>query len=273
MFYNSLLPVEQQFLINAIRFETSHLKSTTVKQNALTQLNRISNNVAKRVADALGLPAPAPDPTFYHNNVTAGISIFNQTLPTIATLRVGILASVASPDSVKQAQDLKERLGREKLVVTVVGERMADGVEQTYSAADATGFDAVVVAPGTEKLFGPGAAPSPLFPAGRPSQILLDGYRWGKPVGGLGSGAQALNATGVPSTPGVYAGSDAEKFVASLEEGLAKFKVSDGCRHGSGFQRQTLTRRSLPIVSRSTLSKRRLGHEYPVDDNGGSTPR
>ncbi|KAK0738417.1 catalase 3 precursor [Schizothecium vesticola] len=227
LFYNSLLPVEQQFLINAIRFETSHLKSTTVKQNALTQLNRISNDVAKRVADALGLPAPAPDPTFYHSNVTAGISIFNQTLPTIATLRVGILASVASPDSVNQAQDLKKRLGREKLVVTVVGERMADGVEQTYSAADATGFDAVVVAPGAEKLFGPGAAPSPLFPAGRPSQILLDGYRWGKPVGGLGSGAQALNATGVPSTPGVYADSDAEKFVAGLEEGLAKFKFTD----------------------------------------------
>lgn len=236
MFYNSLLPVEQQFLINAIRFEASHVKSTTVKQNVLTQLNRISNDVAKRVADALGLPAPAPDPTFYNNNVTAGISIFNQTLPTIATLRVGILASVASPDSIQQAQALKERLGKEKVVATVVGERMAEGVEQTYSAADATGFDAVVVAPGAEKLFGPGAAPSPLFPAGRPGQILLDGYRWGKPVGGLGSGAQALNATGVPSTPGVYADSDSEKFVSVLEEGLAKFKVSNCWRRDPGLR-------------------------------------
>lgn len=236
MFYNSLLPVEQQFLINAIRFEASHVKSTTVKQNVLTQLNRISNDVAKRVADALGLPAPAPDPTFYNNNVTAGISIFNQTLPTIATLHVGILASVASPDSIQQAQALKERLGKEKVVATVVGERMAEGVEQTYSAADATGFDAVVVAPGAEKLFGPGAAPSPLFPAGRPGQILLDGYRWGKPVGGLGSGAQALNATGVPSTPGVYADSDSEKFVSGLEEGLAKFKVSNCWRRNPGLR-------------------------------------
>ncbi|KAJ4304333.1 hypothetical protein N0V88_001946 [Collariella sp. IMI 366227] len=43
LFYNSLTPVEQQFLINAIRFETSHVKSATVKQNVLTQLNRFTD--------------------------------------------------------------------------------------------------------------------------------------------------------------------------------------------------------------------------------------
>ena len=210
-----------------------------MKQNVLTQLNRVSNDIAKRVAEALGLPVPAPEPTFYHSNVTAGISIFNQTLPKIDALRVGILASVASPESVKQAKDLKERLGKEKLFVTIVGEKMAEGIEQTYSAADATAFDAIVVVPGAEGLFGPAAKPSPLFPAGRPSQILLDGYRWGKPVGGVGSGAKALNATGVPSTPGVYSDSDAANFVGSLEEGLAKFKVSGRCSRGSSSARLT----------------------------------
>lgn len=54
LFYNSLLPVEQQFLINAIRFETSHLQSAEVKKNVLLQLNRISNDIAVRVATALG---------------------------------------------------------------------------------------------------------------------------------------------------------------------------------------------------------------------------
>src|ERR1700761_4696335 len=44
LFFNSILPQEQQFLINAIRFETSHLKSSVVKKNVLTQLNRISND-------------------------------------------------------------------------------------------------------------------------------------------------------------------------------------------------------------------------------------
>ena len=222
LFYNSLTPVEQQFVVNAIRFETSHLKSELVKQNVLTQLNRVSNDVAKRVAAALGMTAPAPDETFYHNNVTAGISIVNQTLPTIKTLQVGILASTQSLD---QAASLKERLTKDGLVVTVVGETLANGIDQTYLAADATGFDGIVVAPGAEDLFS-AKNTSPLYPMGRPGQILLDGYRWGKPVGAVGSASKALEATGVPLTPGVFAGDDVEKFVQGFEEGLATFRVS-----------------------------------------------
>lgn len=225
LFYNSLTPVEQQFLINAIRFEASHVRSPVVKQNVITQLNRISNDIAKRVASALGMEAPAPDTTYYHDNKTAGISIFNNTLPTIATLRVGILASTESASSVQQAVALKERLASDKLIVTVVGEMLVDGVDQTYSAADATVFDGIIVVPGAEGLFKPGKT-SAFYPTGRPGQILLDGYRWGKPVGGLGSGSDALDSTAVPSTPGVFTGDDTDKFVQEFEEGLSRFKVS-----------------------------------------------
>ncbi|KAH8156162.1 hypothetical protein CIB48_g12086 [Xylaria polymorpha] len=135
LFYNSLEPVEQQFLINAIRFETSHLQSTAVKENVLQQLNKISNDVAVRVAAALGLDAPKPDPTFYHDNTTAGISITNTTLPTVATLK---------------AKQLKEGLTASGLVPTIVAERLASGVDKTYSAADATDFDAVVIVSGAD---------------------------------------------------------------------------------------------------------------------------
>src|SRR5258708_2704531 len=58
--FNSLVPQEQQFLINAIRFETAHLKSDTVKKNVLKQLNKIHNGLAKQVSEVLGLEAPAP---------------------------------------------------------------------------------------------------------------------------------------------------------------------------------------------------------------------
>ncbi|KAK0646452.1 catalase-like domain-containing protein [Cercophora newfieldiana] len=223
LFFNSLTPVEQQFLINAIRFEASHVKSETVRRNVLTQLNRVSNDVARRVAEALGMEAPAPDETFYHNNVTQGISIFNNTLPTIATLRVGVLASAKT---LEQAKELKERLEKEKLMVTVVGEFLAEGVDQTYSSADATGFDGIVVVPGAEGLFDKDSS-SPLFPTGRPGQVLLDGYRWGKPVGGIGAAAVALEKAGVPETEGVFKAEDVESFVEGFEQGLARFKFTD----------------------------------------------
>ena len=38
LFFNSLTSVEQQFVVNAMRFETSQLTSDIVKQNVLIQL-------------------------------------------------------------------------------------------------------------------------------------------------------------------------------------------------------------------------------------------
>jgi catalase len=226
LFYNSLLPAEQQFLVNAMRFEASHLTSDTVKKNVLTQLNRVSNDVAKRVALALGLEAPQPDPTYYNNNSSSHISIFNSSLPVIATLRVGVLASVDNQASMTSAAALKKRLEQDGLVVTVVGERLADGVGQTYSVADATGFDGVVVADGAQKLFDAKTS-STLYPTGRPGQILLDGYRWGKPVGALGNAKAALKSVGIGAAAGVYEAKDVNGLVGGFEKGLATFKFVD----------------------------------------------
>ncbi|KAK4106445.1 heme-dependent catalase [Parathielavia hyrcaniae] len=235
LFYNSLTPVEQQFLVNAMRFETSHLTSAAVKRRVLAQLNRVSHDVAARVAQALGMDAPAPDPTFYHDNVTAGISIFGGggnnaiLLPTIRTLRVGVLASAGSDAAMRAAAQLRERLVADGVVVAVVGETLAQGVDQTYSAADATGFDGVVVVEGAEGLFGDGreATGSALFPAGRPGQVLLDAYRWGKPVAALGRGGKALQSVGVPvKGEGVFVEKEVEELVTGLEGGLARFRVS-----------------------------------------------
>jgi catalase len=227
LFYNSLIPVEQQFLINAIRFETSHLQSAVVKSNVITQLNRVDNDLAKRVAEVIGVEAPAPDPTFYNNNSTAFVSIFNKTLPTIATLKVGVLASVSSPDSLTQAAALSEAFSSAGVSVIVVGETLATGVNQTYSAADATGFDGIIVATGAQSLFTNGSS-STFFPADRPLQILEDGYRWGKPIGALSTSTSVLRLAGINTTPGVFenAGSDIASF-ATFEGGLAAFRFID----------------------------------------------
>ncbi|KAF4472157.1 catalase B precursor [Fusarium albosuccineum] len=226
LFYNSLTKVEQQFLINAIRFETSQLKSEDVKKNVLRQLNKISNDIAVRVARALGIEAPDADSTYYHNNKTAGISIFGTKLPSIATLTVGVLASTNSENSIQQAKALKEALAEEKVTVTIVGEVLDDDVELTYSAAEAIGFDGIVVASGAESLFD-GKKKSTLFPPGRPAQIVVDGYHWGKPVGFIGSARTAAKAAGVGKGDGVYLASDVNAIVENLKDGLATFRFTD----------------------------------------------
>ncbi|KAI1777933.1 CATB protein [Hypoxylon cercidicola] len=236
LFYNSLTPAEQQFLINAIRFETSHLQSATVKENVLTQLNRVSNDIAVRVATALGLEAPAPDDTYYHDNTTVGISITNDTLPTVATLTVGILATTKNSNgtsAMSQAATLKERLTAEGLVPTVVAESLVAGVDKTYSAADATDFDAVIVTSGADAagLFALSASSgiSPLYPPLRPLQIASSAFLFGKPVayfGGATPGA-ALQAAGLdPTADGMYASADIDALTAGVVDGLKTYKFT-----------------------------------------------
>ncbi|KUJ07645.1 catalase-domain-containing protein [Mollisia scopiformis] len=226
LFFNSLIPVEQQFLINAMRFEVSHIQSAIVKANVIIQLNRVSNDLAKRVAEVIGVAAPAPDPMFYNNNSTKFVTIFGNPLLTIATLNVGVLASIKSSDSLSQAASLAQSFQGAGVNVIVVGEILQAGVNQTYSAADATGFDGIIVASGAESLFTNGSS-STFFPADRPLQILTDGYRWGKPVGALGNASSVLKLAGATTTPGVFTGVDVGSFVTSFEGGLKTFKFID----------------------------------------------
>ncbi|CAM1505462.1 Fc.00g110990.m01.CDS01 [Cosmosporella sp. VM-42] len=226
LFYNSLKPIEQQFIIDAIRFETSHLLSEEVKTNVLKQLNKISHDIAVRVSAVLGMEAPAADTTYYHDNTTAGLSIFGVKLPSIATLTVGVLATTKSDRSLKQAKALKEAFAAEKVIVTIVAETLADGVDQTYSAAEAIGFDGIIAADGIDSLFD-AKKKSPFFPLGRPAQILTDGYNWGKPVGFLGSGKAAIKASGVVVGEGVYQTNDVGTMVKKFKDGLATFKFTD----------------------------------------------
>ncbi|KAH6998613.1 catalase-like domain-containing protein [Ilyonectria sp. MPI-CAGE-AT-0026] len=224
LFYNSLTKAEQQFLINAIRFETSHLLSEDVKKNVLTQLNKISHDIAVRVSKALGIEAPAADSTYYHDNTTTGVSIFGTKLPTIATLTVGILASTDSDKSIQQAKSLKTSLEALDLVVTIVGQVLTGDVGATYSAAEAVGFDAIVVVAGAEGVF---TTKSTLYPLGRPAQIVTDGYNWGKPVGFLGSAQSVAQIASVNKGDGVYFETNVGAIVDDLKDGLATFKFTD----------------------------------------------
>ncbi|OZJ05587.1 hypothetical protein BZG36_01728, partial [Bifiguratus adelaidae] len=129
-----------------------------------------------RVAQVLvDVTVPPPNPTYYNNNVTCGLSVFSG-VPTIVGLNFGILASVYSQESMTQAAALAKQFSELGLFVNVVGETLMPGVNLTYSAADAVDFDGVVIASGAENIFLNGT--SPLYPLGRPLEILKNAYQW-----------------------------------------------------------------------------------------------
>lgn len=239
LFWNSLVDAEKQFVVDAMRFETSNVKSSVVRNNVIIQLNRISNDLAKRVAQAIGVDAPKPDNSYYHDNTTAHIGAFGEKLSKLDGLKVGLLATVEKKGSIAQGAKLQSALSGAGVDVVVVAERMADDVDQTYSASDAVQFDFVVVADGAEGLFGSksftaepnqkASGASSSYPAGRPLDILLDAFRFGKPVGALGKGSGALKAGQISSgRKGVYtASAPGDAFAKDIKEGLKIFKFLD----------------------------------------------
>ncbi|QSZ29020.1 hypothetical protein DSL72_003530 [Monilinia vaccinii-corymbosi] len=224
LFYNSLIPVEQQFLINAIRFEMSQLTSSVVKSNVLIQLNRVSHDLATRVASVLNLSVPAADDTYYNDNKTSFITIFGEKLPTIATLNVGVLVTVKDSTSLAQAASLAQAFSTSGVNVKVIGEVLTTGVDATYSTSDATLFDGIIVADGAQTLFVNGTV-STYFPTNRPRQILSDAFNWGKPIGALGGAKTALAVAHIYGGPGVYSNTvDVNAFVTQFEAGLKTFR-------------------------------------------------
>jgi catalase len=217
-----------------------------MQNNVLIQLNRVSHDVAVRVAEALDMTPPEADETYYHDNTTIGVSPSNSGAPLLRIdgFKVGLLTSKSS--SGEAAKALKAALEDHNVALVTVAEHLGAG-DQTYSATSAVAFDAIIVDGSAEELFAPVGslansnttmsgnqttkARSTLYPAGRPLQILQDGYQWGKPVGVLGSGSTAFGAAGIEAgTPGVYAfgnSTDMSAVVEKLVEGLRTFKFLD----------------------------------------------
>jgi len=228
LFWNSLSKAEQQMVVNGARFELSNVKSKNVQARAIAQFNRISNDLATRIALVVGQPAPKPDPKYYHNNKTADVAVFGEPLPSIATLNIGILATIGSKSSLAQAAEIAAAFKAKGANPTVIAETLVDGVGATYSGADAVLFDGIIVTDGTKNLF---RAKSTLFPAGRPAQIVRDAYNYGKPVGSVGVGRAGLVAAAVVTdATGVYVTdrfSMDSSFVSDFERGLKTFKFLD----------------------------------------------
>lgn len=133
-----------------------------------------------------------------------------------------------------QAKQLKEGLTASGLVPTIVAERLASGVDKTYSAADATDFDAVVIVSGADAA---GVfdltrnSLSPLYPPMRPLQIASSAYLFGKPVAYFGgaSPSQLLQSAGFTASAtnaGVFVSGDLDQMVKSIEDGLKTFKFT-----------------------------------------------
>ena len=166
LFYNSQTPVEQAHIAAAFRFELSKVTVGAIRERVVSMLRNASEDLAKKVAEGLGMELPAAMPHAMENapapEVQKSPALSLMARPGeagIVTRLVAILvAPGVEPDSV---WDIAEALQAEGAVVRLVGPRIgvipaSDGtcLDADTSLENAPGhlFDAVALPQGVDAI-------------------------------------------------------------------------------------------------------------------------
>ncbi len=205
LFWNSQTPYEKAHIIRAFRFELTKVQVPAIRERTVAMLRNVSDELAKPVADALGLELPRPMPRVMEppkTEVRQSPALSLTTRPGDGSIRGRRIAILVAPgidgESVATAQTA---LTEAEAVVRLVAARLGpvetaegDTVEPdgTLETMPSVLFDAVVVPNGAK-------AATTLAALGHAREFLRDQYRHCKPILLMGAGAELATAAGVPT--------------------------------------------------------------------------
>jgi catalase len=206
LFYNSQTEVEKRHIADAFSFELGKVKRIEIRRNVLKMIRIVNKNLAKYVADILGLPVPdgipknmqhRPDasPEEYETifvkptlQESPALSILkNQKKDNIRTRRIAILCN----DGVdgEEVYRLKKTLLQEGAFVRVVAKHFGTltdrngkevNVDDTVLTTSSVLFDATIVPNGSSEMFETMTSDS------RYKEFIRDTYKHYKPLAGNG---------------------------------------------------------------------------------------
>ena len=205
LFWESQSAVEKRHLIGAYRFELTKVQVTAVRERVVSQLRNVSDELAKAVADGLGMELPEPMPKVLTRAPRAEVKS-SPTLSLLArpgslgikTRRIAIL--VADGVDGEAASAMHKALAAENAVPRFLGIKLgvvessngdALEVEVSLETAPAVVWDAMIVPDGE-------AATRALLQSGHAREFLKDQYRHCKPILLMGSAAALLDGAGIP---------------------------------------------------------------------------
>jgi catalase len=196
LFWNSLSAVEKEHLVKAAHFELGKVKEKEVKQVMLDRFNHVDHELAERIAQGLGMPAPAEAATQNHGQKSPALSQEN-TAKTVKGRKVAILAA----DGVDGAQlmALKQSLSAMEIESEIVSKfggmiSSTDGqeveVQQTFLTSASVLFDAIYVPGGTKSI-------DTLKMDEEVLNFINEAFRHYKPIAASGEGVSLLMQSGL----------------------------------------------------------------------------
>ena len=218
LFWHSNLPEEQAHIASSFTFELSKVALDHVRQRMVGNLRNVDEDLAKRVADAIGMALPAKNPAAREPiamKPSPALSIVGNMKEILDGRVVGILyadgSDGAAIDKVKAA--VEKAGGSVKLVAPKVGgAKLADGkvrkADGQLAGTPSALFDAVALV-----LSADGAAQ--LTKEGAAVQFVMDAFGHLKAIGASDGAKALLDKAGVEKDEGVTElGSDFAKAAA-----------------------------------------------------------
>ncbi|GAB2506905.1 catalase CatB [Microbacterium petrolearium] len=213
LFYRSLSPIEQRHVADAYSFELGKCYEQAIKERQLQALANIDAELCATVADALGLPAPAPTVELADVEPSPALRQVGEEWPAEGRM-VAVLADESTDPG--DLASVCEALHAEGVVPLVVAPRggMLHGVpvQRTAQTAASIEFDAAIL----------------LAPSNDPRALRLLGemFRHGKAVAAAPAAAETLESVRIADAPGVITG-DAAELVPGVLAALATHRAWD----------------------------------------------
>jgi catalase len=240
LFYESQSPVEQAHIVRAFRFELTKVQVPAIRERVVSQLVNVSADLARAVAEGLGIDVPAAQPPLVPRNSRPEVKK-SPTLSLLArpgdgsirTRRIALL--VADGVAGEAMRALHEALSAQGAVPRFVGPRLGtvrseDGtdieVEVSIEAAPAVLFDAMALPDGE--------AADALAASGPALEFVKDQYRHCKTILALGEGRRVLDAARIPrelpggkNDPGLLLVDDGRNAAKDFVAAIAKHRHLD----------------------------------------------
>jgi len=145
MFYRSLTAIEQRHVADSYAFELAKCYEQTIKERQLVALANIDGGLCASVAEALGLPAPAPTVEVEDLELSPSVRMIGREWP-VDGRTVGILADDATDAAeLAAARDAVDAVGALPLVIAPHGGRLGTvPIQRTAATAASFEFDALV---------------------------------------------------------------------------------------------------------------------------------
>ena len=206
LFWNSQTPYEKAHIIRAFRFELTKVQVPAIRERTVAMLRNVSDELAKPVADGLGLELPRPMPRVVEPPAARGEPVPGPVPDRAAGRRQHPRAPDRDPGGARGGRrvgghDAEGPDRGAEAVVRLVGPgspppRPATGTRwsptRTLETMPSVLFDAVVVPDGAK-------AAATLAALGQAREFLRDQYRHCKPILLVGAGEQLAAAAGMPT--------------------------------------------------------------------------